>query len=106
MTAALDTPDSAIAENLAKVVLSDEQVEILDTNGEVLRYLKIAPPVQVALCSCGLPYLVSGGAAPKTCLADPTCHGVPIKPVAATIWKPEKKADTTEEDEDNADYGD
>jgi hypothetical protein len=48
--------------------------------------------------------LVAGGAAPKTCLGDTKCVGVPIKPAAATIWKAEKKADTSAEDEDNADY--
>jgi hypothetical protein len=106
LTEALEDSDSLITQNLSKVALDDEQIETLDTNGEVLRFLKIAPPVQVALCSCGLPYLVAGGAAPKTCLADPICHGVPIKPVAAIIRKSEKKAETNEEDEDNADYGD
>jgi hypothetical protein len=106
LTAALDTSDSPIVENLAKVNLSSEQIEILDIHGEVLQYLKILPPVQVALCICGLPYLVAGGAAPKTCLGDSKCFGVPIKPVAATIWKPEKKADTSDEDEENAEYSD
>jgi hypothetical protein len=95
MTEKLEDPESLVSVNLSKVVLSDEQIALLDTNDEVLQYLKNDPSVQVALCGCGLPYLVAGktataaaATAPKTCLADPRCESVPVKPAAATISKP------------------
>lgn len=91
LTTALADPESDATTALKAVVLSDEQVTILDRNEEVLQYLKVNPPVHVALCQCGLPYLVSGGAAPTKCLADPTCKGVPVKPSFATMDKPAAK---------------
>lgn len=90
LTAELEDPESVTCEKLKQVILTDEQVELLDSNDEVLRYLKLLPPVQVALCSCGLPYLLAGGAAPTSCTADEGCTGTPVKPSAATIAKPEK----------------
>ena len=77
--ASVRAADPKIIAKLTSVVVTEEQLELIESHGDIVAYLRTGPTTNISQCDgCGKTTVVQG-TPPKRCVLTLGCAGAPAK---------------------------